>query len=319
MTRGNIQKKNSEPLRVVCVDVGRNARCPVPTSANMVPPPPAPPPFLWACICLPAAGYTCSNTTDHRAFLTCNGRPYASWRDETRDGDAVKASGLADCHHATGCGADGRCSPRWDVNYRYAALVSRYDMDACEASPPSPPGLPPPSPGPPQGWCEQLQAAASWSPQEQHQPANTLSSLFGAAIGAYQLAGAQTACVHFRVCASWLLSMHAHQPTRRVLVAFAEPEPASAVDCARLTSSPLPALPPRSRGPVWQLLALAARCTTGCQSQASLGRRTSFRWCCSSHHSWRTSCTSSAARCSARGRGRCGERAMSHSRSASAW
>lgn len=172
------------------------------------PPPPAPPPFRWACVCLPAAGYTCSGLSNQRPALTCNGHVVTLW---------ANISGLSDCSHLSGCDEHGLCEPHWDTveQYRYASMVSGYRIDLCEPSSPNPPvpppslppppSPPPPSPHPPDGWCEQLQTAASWSPTQQHQPANAFSALPGIVLGLFQLLCTHTECLHFRSSACWLV------------------------------------------------------------------------------------------------------------------
>lgn len=155
------------------------------------PPPPAPPPFAWACVCLPAvANYTCGGVPYFRAALTCNGQMVIGWGSTSYfNGSAWRIhDGLGDCTYATDCDAHGNCKQRWDRKTRYAAMTSSYRIDYCEASPPHPPGLPPPSPPPPSGWCEQLQSGTTWSPKAQHQPANALTSLIGVALGLFGLA-----------------------------------------------------------------------------------------------------------------------------------
>ena len=139
-------------------------------------PPPAPPPFRWACRCMPSSfNYTCGDQHFHRAALTCNDREVFSWNH------------LGDCLHTTGCTSTGCTRPDWessDPRRRiFAEMTSNYRYDYCEDAPPMPPSPPPPSPRPPSGWCEQLQTSHSWSPEQQHQPANSLTSLAGVFFG----------------------------------------------------------------------------------------------------------------------------------------
>ena len=129
-----------------------------------------------------------------RAALTCNGNVAKRWEQ------------LGDCIHATGCRDSGSgCDVVWDdpLRYKWASLVSQYSHGLCNADPPEPPS---PPPGPPWGWCEQLQASHSWSPDQQHQIANSLSSLLGAVLGGHALTttGAHDSILH-KLCSCWML------------------------------------------------------------------------------------------------------------------
>ena len=126
-------------------------------------------------MCFPdPINYTCSDQHFHRASLACNGNRVVDW------------ARLGDCKHATGCDENG-CRPKWEVMNEFAQMVTHYRFDYCEQSPPRPPAVPPPSPLPPRGWCEQLQSSHTWSPVAQHQPANALTSLAGVLLGGYGL------------------------------------------------------------------------------------------------------------------------------------
>ena len=166
---------------------------------RVAPSPPAPPPFQWSCSCFNVsddqidANFTCGGELHMRAYLSCNGIPYKSWKS------------LGSCNHATGCGEAG-CNPPWDRNYNYALLVSSYRPQHCLILPPSPP-LPPQSPQPPAApypfWCERQQVE-TWNSQG-HQPANTITSLSAVAFGIYGFTSTNAKDAHYRICCATLI------------------------------------------------------------------------------------------------------------------
>ena len=148
-----------------------------PPHLRIAPPPPAPPPFAWSCICVEGAPkYNCSGQINARAWLACNGVPAAPW------------DGMGDCRHALGCRKDDGCAPRWGTGreQKWAIYTTNYRKDLCEPQPPQPPRPPTgPPPAPPPMWCEQYHTART--ALNGSQPANSLTSLLGLGLGAYGL------------------------------------------------------------------------------------------------------------------------------------
>ena len=148
-----------------------------PLIAPSAPPPPAPPPFAWSCICVEGAPkYNCSGQINARAWLACNGVPAVPW------------DGMGDCRHALGCRKEDGCAPRWSTGreQKWASYTTNYRKDLCEPPPPQPPRRPTaPPPAPPPMWCEQYHTASTALAESQ--PANSLTSLLGLGLGAYGL------------------------------------------------------------------------------------------------------------------------------------